>query len=57
MKSKKILKWDIEYSSVVTAHIPKGDGTFEKHDFKIIPDDSTCDYVENYLEELGYEIE
>ena len=52
----KISKWDIEYSSVITAHIPQGDGTFKTHDFKMIPDDGSCDYVEDQLEEMGYEI-
>ena len=53
----KISRWDIEYSSVITAHIPQGDGTFKTHEFRMIPDDSSCDYVENQLEEMGYEIE
>jgi hypothetical protein len=53
----KISRWDIEYSSVVTAHIPKGDGTFITEDVKMIPDDVSCDYIENKLKEMGYEIE
>jgi len=57
MSKPKISKWDIEYSSVVTAHIPKGDGTFIKENVKMIPDDVSCDYIENKLKEMGYEIE
>lgn len=57
MSKRKVSKWDIEYSSVITAHIPQEDGTFKTHEFRMIPDDSSCDYVENQLEEMGYEIE
>jgi hypothetical protein len=55
MSKPKICKWDIEYSSVITAHIPQGDGTFKTYDFRMIPDGGSCDYVE---EQLGdkYEI-
>jgi len=57
MSKRKVSKWDIEYSSVITAHIPLGNGKFKTYKFNMIPEAGSCDYVEEQLEEIGYEIE
>jgi hypothetical protein len=56
MKKQKICKWDLKYSSVVTVHIPLPNGKTTELKFNIAPDNSACDYVEEQLEDYGYEI-
>ena len=56
MKKQKICKWDLEYSSVVTVHIPLPNGKTKELKFNIAPDDIACDYVEEQLEDYGYKI-